>query len=205
MIDTPEAAEANRLAPKPVSTGPSIPESFAYRLKNRLLGPPMISEQMGHEKLSNSVALGVLAPDMISSSAYGTEQMLVVMVPVIGVAAFNMVLPITIAILAVLIFVSFSYLQVIGVYNKQGGSYVVARDNFGPRIAQVAAVALLIDYTVTVAIQTSAGTAALTSAFSSLIPFTVPITVGVTLLMFYGNLRGIRRRVPSLRFRHSSS
>jgi amino acid transporter len=155
-----------------------------------------VSEQLGSEKLSNTVALGVLAPDMISSSAYGTEEMLAVLVPAIGLGGFTMVLPITVAILAVLTFVTFSYFQVIKVYNKQGGSYVVARDNFGPRVAQVAAVALLIDYTVTVAIQTSAGTNALTSAFPALLntPFnwTVPITVAVTLLMFYGNLRGIR-------------
>ncbi|MBV8194512.1 MAG: amino acid permease, partial [Candidatus Dormibacteraeota bacterium] len=75
---------------------------------------------------------------------------------------------------------------------RVGGSYLVARDNFGPRVAQIAAVALLIDYIVTVAVQTSAGTAALTSVFPALVPLTVWITVGVTLLMFYANLRGIR-------------
>ena len=79
-------------------------------------------------------------------------------------------------------------------YTKAGGAYVVARDNFGPKIAQIAAVALLIDYTVTVAVQTSAGTAALTSAVPSLANTsdTVAITVGVVLLLLYGNLRGIR-------------
>ncbi|MFI5286252.1 MAG: amino acid permease [Candidatus Dormibacteria bacterium] len=170
----------------------TYPESLAYRLKNRILGPPMVSEQLTQERLSTPVAIGVLAPDMISSSAYGTEEMLVVMVPIIGLAAFDMVIPITLAILAVMVFVMISYIQVIGVYTKSGGSYVVARDNFGPRIAQVAAVALLIDYTVTVAVQTSAGTAALTSAFRGLAPYTIAITVGVTLIMLFGNLRGIR-------------
>ena len=129
---------------------------------------------------------------MISSSAYGTEEMLAILVPVIGIGAFTMVIPITIAILAVLVLVLLSYLQVIGAYPRAGGSYVVARDNFGPKVAQVGAVALLIDYIVTVAVQTSAGTAALTSAYRPLIPFTVEITVAVTLLMLYGNLRGIR-------------
>ncbi len=175
-----------------VSGAGTYPESWAYRLKNRLLGPPMVSEQLTQERLSTPVAIGVLAPDMISSSAYGTEEMLVVMVPIIGLAAFSMVIPITLAILAVMVFVMISYIQVIGVYTKSGGSYVVARDNFGPNIAQVAAVALLIDYTVTVAVQTSAGTAALTSAFRGLAPYTVPITVAVTLVMLFGNLRGIR-------------
>ena len=102
--------------------------------------------------------------------------------------------PITLAILGVLFFVTLSYLDVIQYYTKAGGAYVVARDNFGPRIAQIAAVALLIDYTVTVAVQTSAGTAALTSAVPSLANTfdTVAITVGVVLLLLYGNLRGIR-------------
>jgi amino acid transporter len=188
------AASPRPLAPE--SPGPSgaetYPESWAYRLKNRILGPPMVSEQLTQERLSTPVAIGVLAPDMISSSAYGTEEMLVVMVPIIGLAAFSMVIPITLAILAVMVFVMVSYIQVIGVYTKSGGSYVVARDNFGPNVAQVAAVALLIDYTVTVAVQTSAGTAALTSAFRGLEPYTIAITVGVTLIMLFGNLRGIR-------------
>jgi amino acid transporter len=154
----------------------------------------MVSEQLTQERLSTPVAIGVLAPDMISSSAYGTEEMLVVMVPIIGLAAFSMVIPITLAILAVMVFVMVSYSQVIGVYTKSGGSYVVARDNFGPNIAQVAAVALLIDYTVTVAVQTSAGTAALSSVFPALrpTPITIAITIAVTLLMLFGNLRGIR-------------
>ena len=182
----------------PESPGPSgagtYPESWAYRLKNRILGPPMVSEQLTQERLSTPVAIGVLAPDMISSSAYGTEEMLVVMVPIIGLAAFSMVIPITLAILAVMVFVMISYSQVIGVYTKSGGSYVVARDNFGPNVAQVAAVALLIDYTVTVAVQTSAGTAALSSVFPALAPapYTIGITVRVTLIMLFGNLRGIR-------------
>ena len=170
----------------------NYPESWAYRLKNRVLGPPKVSEQLTQERLATPVAIGVIAPDMISSSAYGTEEMLRIMVPIIGVGAFSLVIPITLAILAVMFFVMTSYLQVIGVYTRIGGSYVVARDNFGPKVAQVAAVALLIDYTVTVAVQTSAGTAALTSAYPTLVPYTVTITVGVTLLMLFANLRGIR-------------
>jgi len=173
------------------------PESFAYRMKNLFLGKPLVTEQLASERLSRVTALGVLAPDCISSSAYGTEEMLTQMTPYIGLAAFSLIMPVTISIICVLFFVTLSYLDVIGYYTKSGGSYVVARDNFGPRVAQIAAVALLIDYTVTVAVQTSAGTAALTSAVPSLAPlhgfnWTVPITVGVTLLLIYGNLRGIK-------------
>jgi amino acid transporter len=172
----------------------AIPETLRYRLKNRLLGPPLVTEQLASERLSKPIALGVLSPDCISSSAYGTEEMLTQLVPYVGLAAFTLVVPITLAILGVLFFVTLSYLEVIALYTKAGGSYVVARDNFGPRIAQIAAVALLIDYTVTVAVQTSAGTAALTSAVPSLANTadTVAITVAVILVLLYGNLRGIR-------------
>ena len=140
-------------------------------------------------------------PDCISSSAYGTEEMLTQLVPYIGLAAFALVVPITLAILGVLFFVTLSYLDVIQLYTKAGGAYVVARDNFGPKVAQIAAVALLIDYTVTVAVQTAAGTAALTSAIPSLANTTdtVAITVGVVLLLLYGNLRGIREAGQVLR------
>ena len=177
---------------EPADAGAAFPETFRYRLKNKLLGHPLVSEQLKHERLRRSIALGVLAPDCISSSAYGTEEMLTQLTPYVGLAAFTLVVPVTLAILGVLFFVTLSYVEVIQLYTKAGGSYVVARDNFGPKVAQIAAVALLIDYTVTVAVQTSAGTAALTSAVPSLVPWTVPITVGVVLVLLYGNLRGIR-------------
>src|SRR6202034_3251185 len=151
-----------------------------------------VSAQLTSERLGRPTALGVLAPDCISSSAYGTEETLTQLVPAIGLAAFTLVVPIMIAILGVLFFVTLSYLEVIQRYTKAGGAHVVARDNFGPQIAQIAAVALLIDYTVTVAVQTAAGTDALTSAFPRLVSYTVPISVGVVLILLYGNLRGIR-------------
>ena len=168
-----------------------FPETFGYRVKNTLLGRPLVNEQLESERLSKPIALGVLAPDCISSSAYGTEEMLTQLTPFIGLAAFTLVVPITFAIIGVLFFVTLSYFDVIGYYTKSGGSYVVARDNFGPKVAQIAAVALLIDYVVTVAVQCSAGTAALTTAFPGLTSLTVEITVGVVLVLIYGNLRGI--------------
>jgi len=133
-----------------------------------------------------------LAPDCISSSAYGTEEILTQMTPYIGLAAFSLVVPIMFVIIGVLFFVTTSYLDVIKYYTTAGGAYVVARDNFGPKVAQIAAVALLIDYTVTVAVQCSAGTAALTSAFPALTPYTLVMTIAVVLILMWGNLRGIR-------------
>lgn len=177
---------------RPPLTLPDIPESFLYRVKNRLLGPPLVTEQLETERLGGVMAMGVLAPDAISSSAYGTEEMLIELVKYVGVAAFALVLPVTFALLLVLFFVTLSYREVVMVYTRTGGSYVVARDNFGPTVAQVAAVALLIDYTVTVAVQVAAGTEALVSAVRSLQPYQLEISVAVVVVMAYGNLRGIR-------------
>ncbi len=168
------------------------PESLGYRIKRILLGRPYVTEQLSGERLGRTVALGVLAPDCISSSAYGTEEILTQMTPYIGLAAFSLVVPIMFVILGVLLFVTLSYWDVIKYYTQAGGSYVVARENFGPKIAQIAAVSLLIDYTVTVAVQCSAGTAALTSAIPSLTPYTLQLTVGVVLVLIFGNLRGLR-------------
>jgi len=189
-----EAIEGRRFAPEalPSPDDVALPETLRYRLKNTLLGPPLATERQATERLGKLAGLGVLAPDMISSSAYGTEEMLTQLVPWFGLAAFALVVPVTLVILGVLLFVTASYLEVIKAYTKAGGSYVVARDNFGPRIAQVAAVALLIDYTVTVAVQCTAGTLALTSLVPRLTPYTVPLTVAVVVILAYGNLRGIR-------------
>ena len=169
-----------------------LPESRGYRLKRLLLGKPLVTEQLAGERLDNVTALGVLSPDCISSSAYGTEEMLHELVPYVGLAAFSLVIPITLVILGVLLLVTLSYREVVMIYTKAGGSYVVARDNFGPTIAQISAVALLIDYTVTVAVQSAAGTDALTSAIPRLTPYILPITVGIVVLLVYGNLRGLR-------------
>src|SRR5579859_3738255 len=168
------------------------PESLGYTVKNRLLGRPLVNEQLAEQRLSKPLALGVLSPDGISSSAYGTEEIIIALLPLAGLTAFALILPMTLVILLVMALVVLSYREVVMVYIRPGGSYVVARENFGPRIAQVCAVALLIDYVVTVAVQTSAGTAAVASAFPSVGPYKLPITVGVVLLMCYGNLRGIK-------------
>jgi amino acid transporter len=172
-------------------------EGLGYTLKRRVLGKPLINEQLSEQRLSKRLALGVLSPDGISSSAYGTEEILIELLKGgLGVAAFTLILPLTGVVLFVMALVVLSYREVVTVYTRAGGSYVVARDNFGPRVAQIAAVALLIDYVVTVAVQVAAGTAAVASAFPKS-PINNPtiitvISIGVVLLMLYGNLRGIR-------------
>src|SRR5215467_9768163 len=173
--------------------GSALPEGFGYSVKRRLLGPPLVNEELAEQRLSKPLALGVLSPDGISSSAYGTEEILIELIKGgLGVAAFTLILPLTGVVLFVMALVVLSYREVVMVYTKTGGSYVVARENFGPRFAQVAAVALLIDYVVTVAVQIAAGSAAVASAFPSLGHYVTEISIGVVLIMCFGNLRGIR-------------
>jgi amino acid transporter len=175
-----------------------LPESFWYTAKRRLLGPPMVNEQLRTERLSKPLALGVLSCDGISSANYGSELILHELLPFFGLTAFTILLPMTGVILLGVVFVVLSYREVVTVYTRAGGSYVVARENFGPRVAQVAAVALMVDYVVTVAVQTAAGSQAILSTFPVLghplgeTTTLLIIAVAATLLMCYVNLRGVR-------------
>ncbi|HTZ45477.1 MAG TPA: amino acid permease [Jatrophihabitans sp.] len=185
--------------PGPVVTGApepdvDIPERLSYRIKRRVLGPPMVTAQLHEEKLTKKAALGVLSSDCISSSAYGSEEMLIVLLGVFGLTGFHILMPMTFVVLAVLVLMTLSYREVVMVYTRAGGSYVVARENFGPKVAQIASVALLIDYIVTVAVQSAAGVAAITSLLPALAGGDKPLylTVGIVLLLAYGNLRGVR-------------
>src|SRR5215469_11400156 len=174
-------------------------EGLGFALKRWLLGKPLINEQLTEQRLSKPLALGVLSSDGISSAAYGSEEILIELVQAFGyAAAFSILLPMTLVVLFGIVLVVLLYREVVSVYTRAGGSYVVARDNFGPRVAQVAAVALMIDYIVTVAVQTAAGSAAILSAFPALgrplggHATLLIISVAAILIMCYGNLRGIR-------------
>jgi amino acid transporter len=171
----------------------SISPTFVDGWKRIVLGKPLTSEQLESERLSNPVALGALSPDAISSTAYGPEQVMVELLPRAGMASFVLLLPIIGVILFILLLVSASYRGVVMTYARAGGSYMVARDNFGPRWAQIAAAALLIDYVVTAAVQPAAGTVALCSAIPALHPYHLEITIGVLVLICAANLRGLRQ------------
>ena len=175
-----------------------LPETHWYSVKRRLLGPPLVNEQLQEERLSKPLALGVLSCDGISSANYGSELILHELLPFFGMTAFTLLLPLTGVVLLGIVLVVLSYREVVTVYTRAGGSYVVARENFGPRVAQVAAVALMVDYVVTVAVQNSAGSAAVLSTFPVLArplgdtATLLIITVAATLLMCYVNLLGVR-------------
>jgi amino acid transporter len=143
--------------------------------------------------------LGVLASDCISSSACGTEEILWILVPVGGAAAFTLPLPVTGAVLCVLVLLRLCYADVVVIYTWAGGSYVVARGNFGADVGQVAVVALLVDCVVTVAVQVSVGSSALIllarlvgGGWSGLGHVRLSVCAGVVVLLVYGNLRGVR-------------
>ena len=169
-----------------------LKDSFFYTLKRRLLGNPLNRHSLGHQRLSKRYALGILSSDCISSSAYGSEQILIALLPAFGLAAFSILMPMTAVILVILTIITLSYRNVINVYTKTGGAYIVSRDNFGPVVAQIAAVALMLDYIVTVAIQSAAGVAAIISTFPGLHSWKIPMILLVIVLLTYGNLRGVK-------------
>ena len=120
--------------PEPVASKPAVPlppDSRPYRIKRKLLGQPLHSDELEHQRLGKPTALAVFASDNLSSVAYGTEEILHVLVPAAGLVAFSLVLPITIAMVVVLGFLILSYRQTIKEYPSAGGAYLVTRDNFG--------------------------------------------------------------------------
>src|SRR4051812_21908537 len=152
-------------SPLPLDPGLLPAPNWRYRLKLRFLGPPLHSEELQHETLGKPTALAVFASDNLSSAAYATEEILAHLVPFIGLAAFSLVVPTTVALLVVLGFLILSYRQTIEAYPKAASAYIVTKDNFGLKPALVAAVSLLTDYILTVAVSVAAGTAALVSVF----------------------------------------
>jgi amino acid transporter len=171
-------------------------ESPGYRAKRVLLGPALKTSQLAHQRVSKRVALAVFSSDPISSTAYATEEILLVLVGgglAGGVLATGLALPVALAIVALLALLVVSYRQVVDAYPSAGGAYVVSRDNFGNVTAAVAGAALLIDYVLTVAVSVSSGVAAMSSVWpDQLGPIRVEISVAFVVLLAWANLRGIR-------------
>jgi amino acid transporter len=179
------------LRPVPQPEADERYQSLGYRAKRALLGPPFKTAQLAHERISKRVALAVFSSDPISSTAYATEEMLLVLV-VAGGAAIGLALPLAAGVAVLLLILVLSYRQVIAAYPQGGGAYMVTRDNLGGSFAAVCAAALLVDYVLTVAVSVSAGTAALASAIPSLTDLRTELSVAFVILLAWGNLRGIR-------------
>lgn len=161
------------------------------RLKERLIGSPIASAEHEHQLLPKFLALPVFASDALSSVAYATEEVILVLA-LAGTAAFGFVLPISAAIATLMIVVVTSYRQTVRAYPEGGGSFLVSYDNLGLRPAMVAAASLLTDYVLTVAVSVSAGVAAITSAAPSVLPHRMLLALGFLLLLTVANLRGAR-------------
>ena len=161
------------------------------RLKYLLIGPPLPTQELGHEKLNKVRALAAFSPDALSSIAYANQEIFLGLV-VAGSAGLAMAWPIGVAIAIVLAIVSLSYFQTIHGYPTGGGSYIVARSNLGTLPGLVAAGALMIDYVLTAAVSLTAGVEAIASAFPGLWPHRVVLALALLLVISLLNLRGIR-------------
>ena len=181
-------------APAPVALQDHahLRDPLTYKIKKWFLGGALNRHSLDHQRLKKRYALGILSSDCISSSAYGSEQILIALLPAFGLAAFTILMPMTGIVLAILVLITLSYRNVIQVYTKTGGAYVVSRDNFGPVVAQVAAVALMLDYIVTLAIQSAAGVAAIISTFPELEPWKMHMIFAIIAFLTFGNLRGVK-------------
>jgi amino acid transporter len=162
------------------------------RLKYFLFGRPLPSERLEHERLNKKTALAVLSSDAISSVAYATDQILIVLAVLGTAAALQYAVPISGVIVGLLVLVGLSYRQTIFAYPNGGGSYTVAKENLGTGSGLVAAAALLTDYIMTVAVSIAGGIAAITSAYHGLIPHTVLLCVLSIAIVAIVNLRGVR-------------
>ncbi|MEA4926620.1 MAG: APC family permease [Syntrophomonadaceae bacterium] len=165
-----------------------------------IFGQKMASSRLSAEKLSIFWGMPILSSDAISSVAYAVEELLLVLVPVIGVASFIWMPRLAVVIIILLIVLTFSYRHVVDAYPHGGGAYIVAKENLSPLAGLVAGASLSVDYTLTVAVSICAGTAAITSAVPLLYPHRVGIAVLLIILLIIANVRGIREsaRILSL-------
>jgi amino acid transporter len=163
------------------------------RFKRSIVGSPLATEDEQHQRLGIPTALAVFASDAISSTAYASQEILLVLIPVAGLSiALDQLIPISIIVMVLLVLVITSYRQTIFAYPGGGGSYVVSRENLGETPALVAGASLLVDYILTVAVSVSAGVAAITSAFPALRPERVEICLAFIAIMTLANLRGMK-------------
>ena len=165
--------------------------SGAWDLRRTLIGKPLPTSAHAEERLTNAEALAILSSDALSSVAYATQEIVLVL-GMAGAVGLGFTLPITGLIIALMIIVAISYRQTIKAYPQGGGSYRVSHENLGDLPGLVAGAALSIDYVLTVAVSTAAGISALTSYFHGLEPYRVPLCLLALVLLMVANLRGLR-------------
>jgi Amino acid transporters len=161
-------------------------------IKNILLGKPLKNSEITHEKLSRIWGLPIMASDAVSSVAYAIEEILLILIPAMGIVAFHTLPFIVLPILLLLFILVLSYSQIIEHYPNGGGSYAVAQENIGKTAAMLSAAALTIDYIMTVAVSISSSTAALSSAFPGLHSYKVEVSLVCVAIITLINLRGVK-------------
>ena len=172
---------------------------MASTLKRFILGRPLATDEADHQRISKTIGLAVFSSDAISSTAYATQEILLVLVPVGGMAVlaqsnytFGFLTPIAILVAVLLAVVTNSYRQTIHAYPDGGGAYVVSRENLGEVPALVAGGSLLVDYVLTVSVSVAAGTQAIYSAVPELAPYKVVLCLGFVAILTIANLRGVK-------------
>lgn len=160
-------------------------------LSHWFIGRPLSTADAPHQTIGKAIGLAVFASDALSSTAYATQEIMVILAAA-GTAAFGLVFPISLAIVVLMAIVTFSYEQTIHAYPSGGGAYIVSRDNLGILPAQIAGAALLTDYILTVAVSISAGVAQIVSAYPALFPYRAGIAVAAVFLIMLINLRGVK-------------
>jgi amino acid transporter len=169
-------------------TSPYRPPGF---WRKWLIGRPLRTADASHQTIGKTIGLAVFASDALSSTAYATQEILLILA-VAGTAAFGYAFPIALVIVGLLAIVTTSYEQTIHAYPSGGGAYIVARDNLGNFAAQLAGAALLMDYILTVAVSMSASVAQIASAFPAVFPYRSYLAVGLVLFIMLVNLRGVK-------------
>ena len=164
--------------------------SATDRIRRVLIGGALSTDQASAEQITPVEGLSALSLDALTSVAYGPEAILLVLAGA-GATALHLMLPITVAIIGLLVLLVISYRQVIDAYPHGGGAYAVTRDNFGAQASKLAGASLIVDYTLTVAVSIAAGVGQLNSAFPSTTGYTVPMCLGILLVITVLNLRGL--------------
>ena len=181
----PEQHEPNQLMRRTTAHKPRWTPSHWF------IGRPLSTADASHETIGKAVGLAVFASDALSSNAYATQEILIILAAA-GTTAFGYVFPIALAIVILLGIVTVSYEQIIHSYPNGGGAYIVAKDNHGETAALMAAAALLTDYILTVSVSIASGVAQMSSAFPDLFPYRVHLSIIFVFLVMLVNLRGVR-------------
>ncbi len=170
---------------------PPVKSKPGSSLRTFMIGRPLPTADSPHQTIGKLIGLAVFAADALSSTAYATQEILVILAAA-GMAALGYAFPVSIAIVVLMVIVIVSYEQTVHAYPSGGGAYVVARENLGDLPAQIAGAALLTDYILTVSVSVSSGVAQVVSAFPGLFEYRVELAIAIVMLVMVVNLRGVR-------------